>query len=102
MSPTLIAGAVAATIIGGLAVYAWDADKALIREHDRAEAAVMQRDQFAKGLTQCRTEIREKNVIVNTFLELPEVRLRICVQRAPSDPCCRAAPAPPAKDECRP
>lgn len=95
-------GIAAAVIVAGTAAYAWDADRAFKREHDRAEAATMQRDQFQKGLTQCRAEIAEKNAIIHRFQGLPVERLRLCATRPPSDPCCRAAPAPPAADECRP
>lgn len=95
-----LAGAVAAAsaaIIAGLVWYAADADSALDREQKKLVTAELQREQFAKGLTQCRTEIAEKNAIVGRFTELPEVRLRLCVQRAPSDGCCKPAPA-----ECKP
>lgn len=91
----LAGGAIA--IMAGLGAYAWDADRALRREHDRAQAATMQRDQFAKSFNQCRLEIAEKNTIINRMAALPADRLRLCVQRAPTDGCCRPAPA-----ECRP
>lgn len=102
MSPALIIGAVAATIIAGLAWYAQDADDAWERETKKALAAELRADSFAKGLTQCRAEIAEKNAIITHFQGLAVDRLRICVTRPPNDPCCRPAPAPPAKDECKP
>lgn len=97
MNPTLIIGAVLVALNIATGVYAWDADRALRREHDRAEAAVLQRDQFAKGLTQCRTEIAEKNAILLRTSRLPIDRLRLCVQRPADDGCCKPAPA-----ECKP
>jgi hypothetical protein len=93
VSPTLIAAAVAATIIAGLGAYAWDADRALRREHDRAEAATMQRDAYAKGLTQCRLDVAERNRTLAGMTALPEVRKRLCAQRGAADACCKPAPA---------
>ena len=95
-------GIAAIVAVAGAGAYAWDADKAFQREKKRADTAELQRDQFQKAVVQCRTEIAEKNAIVSRFSALPEVRLRLCVQRSPADACCRPAPAPPATDECKP
>lgn len=78
-------------IAGLLGVYAWDADRALRREHDRAEAATMQRDQFAKGLVQCREDVAERNRTLAGMASLPEVRKRLCAIRGAGDPCCTPA-----------
>lgn len=102
MSIQLIAAAVFATVVGLVGAYAWDADRALKREHDLAQAATMQRDAFAKGLTQCRADVAEHNRTLMRFTALPEVRKRLCAQRGIADVCCRPAPAPPATDECKP
>ena len=88
MSPMLIAGAVAATIIAGTAVYAWNADRALDRTKKALVTAELQRDQFAKGLTQCRIDIAERNRTLATMTGLPEVRKRLCAIRGAGDPCC--------------
>lgn len=79
--------AVVSALVG---VYAWDADKAFKREHDRAEAATMQRDQFQKGLTQCREDVAERNRKLSGMTALPEVRKRLCAIRGAGDPCCTA------------
>ena len=95
-------GIAAAAAIAGATLYAIDADRALDREQKARVAAELQRDQFAKGLTQCRTDIAEKNRILLDAAALPLVRKRLCAQRVPTDPCCRPAPAPPAEDACKP
>lgn len=80
--------AVFGVIVALLGAYAWDADRALKREHDRAEAATMQRDQFQKGLVQCREDVAERNRTLGTMTSLPEVRKRLCAIRGAGDPCC--------------
>jgi len=89
-------GIAMAVALAGTAAYAWDADRALKREHDRAEAATMQRDQFQKGLTQCREDVAERNRTLNGMTALPEVRKRLCAIRGAGDPCCTP------QGECKP
>lgn len=91
-----------AVALAGATLYAVDADRALSRETKKAVAAELRAGAFAKGLTQCRTEIAEKNAIINRFSTLPVDRLRLCVQRGPQDACCQPAPAAPAEDRCKP
>lgn len=93
MSPTLIIGAVLSAALASAVWYGLDADAALDRDQKKLVAAELRADQFAKGLTQCRTEIAEKNAIMSRFSSLPEVRLRLCVQRGPTDGCCKPSPA---------
>lgn len=102
MSPTLIIGAVLLALNAATFVYAWDADRALDREKKGRVTAELAAKGYAAGLTQCRTEIAEKNALVLRFMALPEARLRLCATRPPTDPCCKPAPAEPGKDECKP
>lgn len=97
MNLTLIVGAVLVALNIATGVYAWDADRALRREHDRAEAAVLQRDQLQKHVVTLETAIAERNRRLASFGALPEVRKRLCAQRPPTDGCCKPAPA-----ECKP
>lgn len=91
MNPALILAGilVAANLATGL--YAWDADRALRREHDRAAAATLQRDQFEKGLAQCRLDVAERNRILNGMTMLPVVRKQLCAVQGPQSPCCTPA-----------
>jgi hypothetical protein len=91
-----------AVALAGATLYAVDADRALARETKKAVAAELRADAFAKGLTQCRTEIAERNKFVNDAMNLPEIRKRLCAQRSPEDACCKAAPKPPEVDGCKP
>ena len=91
-----------AVALGVSVLYGMDADRALDREKKARVTAELAAKGFADGLRQCRTEIAEKNAIIYRVQGLDERRLRICVTRPPSDPCCKPAPAPPAKDECKP
>lgn len=100
MIPYALIGLGAALSVSVL--YGIDADRALDREQKARAVAEASAKSFAAGLSQCRAEIAERNRFVTDAMSLPEVRKRLCAQRAPSDPCCKAAPKPPAVDECRP
>lgn len=91
-----------AVALGVSVLYGMDADRALDREQKARAVAEASVKSFAQGLTQCRAEIAEKNALIHRFQGLPADRLRICATRPPSDPCCKPAPAPPGKDECKP
>lgn len=90
MNPTLIIGAVLLTFNLATGLYAWDADHALKREHDRAQAAEMQRDQLFKAYRELQLAIAERNRRLAQFSALPEVRKRLCAVRGAGDPCCSA------------
>lgn len=86
-----------AVALVGATLYAIDADRALDRDQKKLAESELRADSFAKGLTQCRAEIAEKNAIINRFSTLPVDRLRLCVQRGPQDGCCKPEPT-----ECKP
>lgn len=88
--------AVAAATIGALIWYAADADAALDREQKLATEAVLQRDAWKAEAANLRAEIADRNRRWERIQGLPEVRLRLCVSRLPSDGCCTP------EGECRP
>lgn len=99
MGYLLVIGAVVVAVLTGL----WQsAEAGLDREKKARVTAELAAKGYAAGLTQCRTEIAEKNALVLRFMALPEARLRLCATRPPNDPCCKPAPAEPGKDECKP
>lgn len=81
-------GIAAAVAIAGAGIYAWDADKALDRTRKALTTAELQKDQFAKGLTQCRLDIRERNKTLAGMTALPVVRKQLCAVQGPASPCC--------------
>jgi hypothetical protein len=99
MSYLMIIGFVAMAGLGTL----WQiAEGRLDREQKARAVAEASVKSFAAGLTQCRAEIAERNRFVTDAMALPEVRKRLCAQRAPTDACCKAPPKPPEGDECKP
>lgn len=99
MSYLMIVGFVVMAGLGAL----WQiAEGKLDREQKARAVAEASVKSFAAGLTQCRAEIAERNKFVNDAMALPEIRKRLCAQRAPSDACCQPAPKPPEKDGCAP
>lgn len=89
-----------ALALGASVLYGLDADRALDREQKARAVAEASAKSFAQGLTQCRAEIADRNRFVTDAMALPEVRKRLCAQRAPTDACCKTPPKPPEKDGC--
>ncbi len=96
MSPLLIAGAVAGTIIVGLAGTLWDAERALRRE--TAKVTTLTRDNAAltETLRREREDARARRESDARVRMLPEERVRLCASRGPASPCCTTA------GECKP
>lgn len=99
MSYLIVIGLV---VMAGLGALWQTAEAALEREQKARAVAEASVKGYADSLTQCRAEIAEKNRIITGIQGLDERRLRLCVTRPATDPCCQPPPAPPAEDRCKP
>lgn len=86
-------------LLGGLLLFSLAAGAYFLWESRVKRSAVieLQRDQLAEAIKAKDEAIADRNRIAERFSSLPVDRLRLCVQRAPTDGCCKPAPA-----ECKP
>lgn len=96
MNPLLIGGAVAGTIIIGLAGYAWDADRALRTARDTLADTRRDLAITTETLRREREDARARRESDARVRLLPEDRVRLCAIRGPASGCCTAA------GECKP
>lgn len=83
-----IVAAVLIAAIAALSLYAWDADRAVKREHDAAQAAQMERDAYAKAADELKRAVDQRNRLIARFTALPRDRQRLCAVQGPLSGCC--------------
>lgn len=88
-----VPAAVKWAMILGLVVTTLGTAWGVVRYIEKSAVVALQRDQLVEAVRAKDEAIADRNRIAARFSALPVDRLRLCVQRAPTDGCCKPAPA---------